>query len=58
MAQETLSVREAAKQLRCTLKYVYDLLYSGRLAGKKVGREWRIPPDAIRTRAKQREEGE
>jgi excisionase family DNA binding protein len=50
MAQKTLSVREAAKQLGCTLKYVYDLLYSGRLAGEKVGRQWRIPAGALRAR--------
>jgi excisionase family DNA binding protein len=50
--QKMLTVREAARQLGCTLKYVYDLLYSGRLSGEKVGRQWRIPPKALRARAK------
>jgi excisionase family DNA binding protein len=47
MAPRTLSVREAARQLGCTLKYIYDLLYSGRLAGEKFGRQWRIPAEAL-----------
>jgi excisionase family DNA binding protein len=50
MAPKTLSVRQAAKQLGCTLKYVYDLLYSGRLAGEKVGRQWRIRAEALRAK--------
>jgi excisionase family DNA binding protein len=38
----TISVRETAARLGCTLKYVYDLLYAGRLKSEKVGRQWRI----------------
>jgi len=54
MTQKTLTVRAAASRLGCTLKYIYDLLYSGRLAGRKVGRTWRIPADAVEARLKQR----
>jgi excisionase family DNA binding protein len=51
-----LSVSEAARQLGVTLKYVYDLLYSGRLrADKKLGR-WRIPTEEVETRLKKRVE--
>lgn len=47
MSGETLTVRESAQRLGCTLKYIYDLLYSGRLAGIKIGKKWRIPVEAI-----------
>jgi excisionase family DNA binding protein len=58
MAPKTLSVREAAKQLGCTLKYIYDLLYSGRIAGEKVGRQWRISAEALRAKMQRRAGGE
>jgi excisionase family DNA binding protein len=58
MAPKPLSVREAAKQLGCTLKYIYDLLYSGRLAGEKVGRQWRIPVGALRAKMQRQAGGE
>jgi len=46
-----LSVREAAVALHSTTKWVYDLLYAGRLPGAvKSGRIWRIPREAIRER--------
>ena len=54
MADKNLSVSEAARSLGFTLKYVYDLLYSGRLkADKKQGR-WRIPAAEIKARLKAR----
>jgi excisionase family DNA binding protein len=56
MAHERVSVPEAARRLGFTLKYVYDLLYSGRLkADKKLGR-WRIPVEEIEARLKKRSE--
>jgi len=46
-----VTVREAAIKLGCTLKFVYDLLYAGRLAGAaKVGRTWRIPVSTVEAR--------
>jgi len=48
--RDTVSVREAAILLRCSLKWVYDRLYAGRLSGTKVGREWRIPRSAVEER--------
>jgi excisionase family DNA binding protein len=54
MESETVTVPEAARRLGFTLKYVYDLLYSGRLkAEKKMGR-WRIPTEEIEARLKAR----
>jgi len=58
MTKKTVSVRQAAKQLGCTLKYVYDLLYSGRLAGEKVGRQWRISAEALRAKIQRQAGGE
>lgn len=54
---KALGVRQAAQELGVTTKYVYDLLYSGRLPGAaKVGRTWRIPPSQIRQRLKARKD--
>jgi excisionase family DNA binding protein len=53
--KNTMTVREAAQRMGCTLKYVYDLLYAGKLPSHKVGRQWRIPASAIETRLKNRE---
>ena len=53
---KTLSVREAAQRLRCTRKFVFDLLYENRLTGaRKVGREWQIPAEAVQARIEARE---
>ena len=49
--KEHLTVSEAARRKGCTVKYVYDLLWSGLLPGaRKVGRSWRIPPAGIDAR--------
>ncbi len=55
-AEPTVSVREAALRMGCTLKYIYDLIYSGRVAARKVGREWRIPVEALEARLKARKD--
>jgi excisionase family DNA binding protein len=52
--QKTLGIAEAARKLNVTLKYIYDLVYSGRLPAEKTGRKWRIPARAIEARLKQR----
>ena len=38
-----LTVEEAAKLLQVSARTVRDLLQQGKLPGRKVGREWRIP---------------
>lgn len=52
----TIGVRETARKLDFTLKYVYDLVYSGKLPAEKTGRTWRIPVSAVEARLKQRGE--
>jgi excisionase family DNA binding protein len=51
-----LSAVEAAKQLGVGLDYLYSLLWTGKLYGKKIGKRWRIPADAVETRRKARGE--
>ncbi len=49
----TVTVREAARQMGCTLKNVYDILYAGRFEGAiKSGGHWLIPEAAIKARLK------
>ncbi len=50
----SVTVRNAAQRLGFTRKYIYDLLYSGGLRGRKVGRRWRIPAEAVEARLKTR----
>jgi len=52
---QTVTVRDAARRMSCTLKYVYDLVYAGKLQARKSGREWRIPLAAVEARMQQRE---
>jgi len=44
---EVLDVSEAAELLRVSRDVVYELLKSGSLPGRKVGREWRMSRSAI-----------
>jgi excisionase family DNA binding protein len=39
---QCLSVSDAAKQLHCTTKYVYDMLQSGSLSATKTDGRWKI----------------
>ena len=51
--RETLTVRQTAIRLGCTLKYIFDLLYAGKLAGaRKRERQWQIPVSAVEERLK------
>jgi|GEM_PF-1423248 len=59
MNEETVTVRDAARYLGCTTKYVFDLLYSGRFEeARKVDGRWAIPRSAVEqhraTRSRQR----
>lgn len=53
--KQTLSVRETAEKLGCTLKYIYDLLYAQKLPSQKVGRQWRISASAVESWLRNRE---
>lgn len=52
---KTLTVREAALQLGCTLKHVYDLVHASKIEAQKDGHAWRISAAAIRNRLKARD---
>ena len=48
--QEELSAVEAARRLGVGLDYLYSLLWTRKLEGRKSGRRWRIPPRAVEKR--------
>ena len=52
--QSELTPREVAQQMRVSLGYVYHMLWAGTLQGQKVGKQWRIPAEAVEARLKQR----
>jgi excisionase family DNA binding protein len=49
-----LSVPEAARELRVSLKWIYDLVRSGKVQADRVAGRWRIPVTEIQARLKQR----
>lgn len=49
------TVRESARRYGCTVKHIYDLLWSGHLGGaRKIGGVWRIPKPVLQARARAR----
>ena len=50
------TVPEAARAMGFTLKYLYDLVHSGRLTAKKVAGRWQIPKTEIEARLRKRGE--
>lgn len=59
MTQTTVSPEEhsaldAARQLNIDLNRLYMLLRLGRVAGRKVNGQWRIPASAIEDRLRER----
>ncbi len=53
-SQKELSAVEAARKLGVGLDYLYSLLWTGKLEGRKVGKQWRVSAAAIEARLKQR----
>jgi len=51
-----LTPRAAARKLGVSLYYIYQSLWAGKLVGRKVGKQWRIPAEAVNARLKQRGE--
>ena len=47
MELELLTCKEVAELMRVSRSTVWKLAASGKLPGKKVGRGWRFPRDAI-----------
>jgi excisionase family DNA binding protein len=56
MAEQEVSVAEAARRLGVALSYVYSLLWAGKLKGRKVNRQWRVLAGAVEARLKARGE--
>jgi excisionase family DNA binding protein len=54
-AVKSYTIPEAARAMRCTLKYIYDLVYSGKIGATKVAGRWRIPAVAVEERIRKRE---
>jgi excisionase family DNA binding protein len=54
--EQELSAIEAARRLGVGLDYLYSLLWTGKLLGRKVGKRWRVPADAVEARLRQRGE--
>lgn len=52
MKQAELTPREVAREMRVSLGYVYHLLWAGTLQGRKVGKQWHIPAEAVNERLK------
>jgi excisionase family DNA binding protein len=48
--ERELTALEAARQLDVDVNYLYCQLRQGRIAGRKVGDEWRIPKTAVQER--------
>ena len=49
-----LTVRDAARLMNVSIKFVYDLIWAGKLEAEKVGKTWHIPTRAVEQRLKQR----
>lgn len=55
MAQRTdseISAIEAARRLGVGLDYLYGLLWTGKLNGRKVGKKWRVSLASVEARLK------
>ena len=49
-----LTAIEAARRLGVGLDYLYGLLWTGKLKGRKFENRWRIPAAAVEARLKRR----
>jgi len=55
MAQQAeLSAIDAARKLGVGLDYLYSLLWTRKLAGRKVGGRWRVSAEAVEARLQHR----
>lgn len=55
MSQEKeLTAIEAARKLGVGLDYLYGLLWTRKLAGRKVKNQWRVSAEAVEARLKRR----
>ena len=52
--QTELTAVEAARKLGVGLDYLYSLLWTGKLPGRKVGKRWLIPAEAVEAKLRLR----
>lgn len=50
--EKEVSAIEAARRLGVGLDYLYSLLWTGKLHGRKVGKRWRVSSEAVESRVK------
>jgi excisionase family DNA binding protein len=55
-AEKECSAVEAARRLNVGLDYLYSLLWTGKLAGRKVNQRWRVLEESIQKRLKKAKE--
>jgi excisionase family DNA binding protein len=53
-----ISVRQAAQRLGVGLGHLYQLLWAGKIPGRKKDGEWLIPEGAVAARVKTKEQRE
>lgn len=51
-----ISAIEAARKLGVGLGFLYSLVWTGKLAARKINRQWRVSVDSVEARLKQRGE--
>lgn len=54
MAEKEITPAQAARKLGVALPYVYSLIWSGKLAARKVSNQWQVSEDAVNLRLKAR----
>ena len=54
MREKEITARAAAQMLGVNLQFVYQLIWTGKLPGRKDSGTWRIPKAVIEARLKQR----
>jgi excisionase family DNA binding protein len=47
LKEKELSAIEAARRLGVGLDYLYSLLWTGKLQGRKVGKRWHVAANAV-----------
>lgn len=52
--EKEITAIEAARKLGVGLDYLYSLLWTGKLTGRKQGKRWHIPVDAVEARLRGR----
>lgn len=54
---EEITAIEAARRLNVGLDYLYSLLWTGKLSGRKTNGRWTVSVQAVEERARARKEG-